>query len=812
MKRIGQKAVNPSNFSHFAFWGVLFVFSVIACAVYYFSLFYPLQYDDFVNVAFNRAIRYLEHPRALIESSKQRIRLLTNLSYALNYAVSGMNIVHYRVTNILLHGLNAGLLCLLLLRLFPFQRGLAFLVSLLFCIHPLTTESVIYLSGRSNLLMFFFLLGGLVLFFYDGKAKKESLRHFLLRSVGLYLFFALSVLSKESGVLLLLWFVLLARFSQLSWYRIGIASAPIVLTCCFAFYWKFSYMKAAYAGIFHGPDAASMTILQWYYTQISLLPKILGLFWVNGWQSIHHPVKLVHSFSNIQFLFGFILLLVASVVAINPRKIFSVNIALASGLFLTSLVPTNGVAPLPDIFAERHLYPAVAVFFLFILLLFSHLSMRVFIANIKRYINLVAATVMVAFVFNGLITVGKRWQSAEHLWQHAVKLYHDDYRSALNYTNAILENTGDIEKANSALLRFFNAKRATHLSYTEFNEALSVYRRLLRRTRTQSGLTKKLLADVNRVSDPLWQVGLQTILCEQSIEHDRFCTRVVSAVYAESDQKYYKILKARAYIKIGNSKKTRALLEDVLENEFHRIVAERKWRLEKNMDFKLREAERKLQYSLQESFIRLQQLTKEIAQSVQVHFNQESIEESSGKIVANKEKINQLELLRTEWLHLKDEREKMQKFHAETRKQFNQEVALEGIEMYQKFRDRSHFWPARRLLADIYYTSGEVDRAIDQWEVVKRKLRTFNRIDPNLWEKLARSYESKEDFRRAADSWGDLVAILVDNAEYRRAYAENLKRVGLVKRAKRHLDQSDYYEASRPQFFAKKEIVRAKAF
>jgi len=88
---------------------------------------------------------------------------LTLLSYQLEYHFAGENPSVFHVTNLIVHILNA-LLVLVLFRFFSKTWYVPFLTAILFAIHPINTEAVMWISGRKDLLSAFFFLGSLVLY------------------------------------------------------------------------------------------------------------------------------------------------------------------------------------------------------------------------------------------------------------------------------------------------------------------------------------------------------------------------------------------------------------------------------------------------------------------------------------------------------------------------------------------------------------------------------------------------------------------------------------------------------------------------
>ncbi|MBI5200623.1 MAG: tetratricopeptide repeat protein [Elusimicrobia bacterium] len=86
---------------------------------------------------------------------------LTWLSYSVDYSLWGMEAGGYHLTSVLLHAANAALLCSIALRLLPktrFAEWAAVLAALLFGLHPLRADSVVWISERKDVLSGLFYL------------------------------------------------------------------------------------------------------------------------------------------------------------------------------------------------------------------------------------------------------------------------------------------------------------------------------------------------------------------------------------------------------------------------------------------------------------------------------------------------------------------------------------------------------------------------------------------------------------------------------------------------------------------------------
>jgi len=122
-------------------------------------------------------------------------RPVRSASYAMDYAISGLDPWGYHLTNIALHGLSA--ICVYLIARILFASPLAaLLAALLFAVHPIQTESVTYLSGRRDVLSGLFVLAG----FYTFLRYRQSDR---LRDLVLTILLCpLAFFTKESGIIL----------------------------------------------------------------------------------------------------------------------------------------------------------------------------------------------------------------------------------------------------------------------------------------------------------------------------------------------------------------------------------------------------------------------------------------------------------------------------------------------------------------------------------------------------------------------------------------------------------------------------------
>jgi tetratricopeptide (TPR) repeat protein len=117
--------------------------------VYINALRNPFVYDDYHTVVENRSIAHVTDVRAIVLGALTRP--IVNFSYAVDRALWGTQPLGFHVTNVLLHMLNVVLL-FQLARRFGKDELAAFGAAGLFAVHPMMTEAVGYISGRSEVL------------------------------------------------------------------------------------------------------------------------------------------------------------------------------------------------------------------------------------------------------------------------------------------------------------------------------------------------------------------------------------------------------------------------------------------------------------------------------------------------------------------------------------------------------------------------------------------------------------------------------------------------------------------------------------
>jgi tetratricopeptide (TPR) repeat protein len=185
-------------------WGILLLLGALSLVPYANSLGFDFVWDDRALILENP---YIQDSRLLGEGlgsdfwrspdyperRRSFFRPLVTLSFFLDYSLWGKRPAGYHATNLLLHFINVLLVyaCFSMLA----SRELAVASAALFAVHPIHTESVTWISGRTDLLTSALVLGS---FFCYLTISGRS--HAVLRSVAVGLLYILALLAKEVAI------------------------------------------------------------------------------------------------------------------------------------------------------------------------------------------------------------------------------------------------------------------------------------------------------------------------------------------------------------------------------------------------------------------------------------------------------------------------------------------------------------------------------------------------------------------------------------------------------------------------------------
>lgn len=326
-----------------------------AVAVSYANAFRGVfQFDDFNVIVENPAVHSLA---AYLGDLPKGIRPLLKLSYLLSWTAGG-GPFGFHLVNVLLHAANTLLVYRLALwamegdaaDVVPDRGAVPFVAAFLFAVHPVQTEAVTYISGRSMSMMAFFYLCSLFAYVRGADGGKGW------RYVASPFLFACAVLTKETAVTLpaalVLWEAAFGK-GKGSLREIALRQAPhwaLLLFFAAALAFHGTYRELLLFGF--GGRGVAENLLTQVHGIVYLLSRLVRVDALN----IDPDLPVHVSWSPVLLAEAGILAgsLLIGLVLLRRRP------AAGFGLlwFFLQILPTNSVVPRLDVANERHLYLA----------------------------------------------------------------------------------------------------------------------------------------------------------------------------------------------------------------------------------------------------------------------------------------------------------------------------------------------------------------------------------------------------------------------------------------------------------------------
>ena len=374
-----------------------FLVAVATLVVYSNSFTAGFHFDDIPHIVENYRIRSLHNIPSLLFSN----RGVTITTFALNYAVGGINVVGYHLVNTAIHIANGIMLYFLVFLTMNITRKaggdvdelwskrIAICAALLFAVHPVQTQAVTYLVQRMEILASLFYLLALLLFI-KGAATSSAARRALLYG-GVVLSYILGFASKEiaitlPAILLLYDFTFISRGNLRGllkrWPLYGTLTALLILFVVKTLIplGGFSDVSAASAGF----GVKSIAPLEYLFTQFNVLVYYFILLIVPRIQNLDYDFPVSHGlFEMPQIKDGTALIfplpppfvsLIVLLLVVGCGIYLCVRSAGADGRrgrivsffifwFFILLSPTSSFIPIVDVIFEHRLYLASAGFF-----------------------------------------------------------------------------------------------------------------------------------------------------------------------------------------------------------------------------------------------------------------------------------------------------------------------------------------------------------------------------------------------------------------------------------------------------------------
>src|SRR5438093_807556 len=392
---------------------IIFICSALFASTltaYWNSFNAPFVFDDLATIQRNTQVRFGEFGWSLISP-----RAILYKTFTFNYLLSGQEVWSYHLFNFVLHFLNGMLIFAIADRTF---RGLlseagrsrlyAALTTAFFLLHPLQTESVTYISSRSELLSTFFYLIGLVTFVLW---PKDRTGFYCSLAVGVTYFFGLG--SKEPVV------TLPAAIFVYDYLFISHAEFRPVFSR-----WRFylTYVVGASVAIVYlliklKSTLGGMSSWQYFLTETRVLVRYIRLIVFPVGLNLDYDFRLSSRFFEPAVLGS--LALLAALLFLGwwlrqSRPVFAFSIF----WFFVTISPTSSVVPIVDVIFEHRLYlPLVGVAFSFPFLVeFAYARLRQRAPNPRMVITF-SSVILTALLVGTVMR--------NYVWSDEVRLFKD---------------------------------------------------------------------------------------------------------------------------------------------------------------------------------------------------------------------------------------------------------------------------------------------------------------------------------------------------------------------------------------------------
>jgi len=438
--------------------------------VYGNTLLNSFHFDDIPSILEKPWIRGWDKISQFIFSITQRPLVI--LSFNINYSISEFEVWSYHVFNIGFHIIGTLLVYNLVFQISIFLKdisnkntkpvhSLAFLSASIFALHPLSTQSITYISSRSSSLVTIFYLAALILFFKGFTERKQEGRTGYLYIFGSTLFFMMGGLTKEiivtlPAALFIFHYYFIFRDSPRNWLSQNI---KWILLLFIPFFAAVVY-KQIVGGRILSASSANFSSSTWLLTQTSVVPfeyfrKFLFPFNLN--LDINFPIlrdwlmpKNWIGLCSLGILITIWIRMSLSISKKGPWEIEKRCAGFGIAWIFVTLLPTSSFIPLLDPVMEHRTYLPMVGFALLATSIFSWVKGICQNLNSKKVYYFYSGVVSILILFS-VIAIDRNtiWKDEISLWEDAkrkspglVRPYNnlgEAYDKLGNYDQAIKE-------------------------------------------------------------------------------------------------------------------------------------------------------------------------------------------------------------------------------------------------------------------------------------------------------------------------------------------------------------------------------------
>ena len=341
---------------------------------------------------------------------------LTILSLALNYQFAELSPMSYHLTSVLLHLCNTALVFLLVRQLSSGNNWVSAFVALLFAIHPMHVESVVWISERKDLLYTLFYLAAMIV--YVKYLQTRQVKHL----VWVTILGALSLLCKPAAIVLPLSLLALDYYLRREWKASWIKEKiPLfILSTIMAYVTLTIQSQKAIATVeVHG------IVERIFYAGYGLIWYLLKVI-------VPYPLSALHPFPKELSVYYYLgtAVSVAGILFL-ALKVRSRNYLFGFGFYIINLLLVLQLVSIGNaVVAERYTYvPYISIFFLMAMEVARLIS-----GNGSKYKWIFLSVAGMWICVLGYMTWARIpvWKSSQVLWEDVLSHYPHSARAWTN--------------------------------------------------------------------------------------------------------------------------------------------------------------------------------------------------------------------------------------------------------------------------------------------------------------------------------------------------------------------------------------------
>jgi protein O-mannosyl-transferase len=400
------------------------------------SLHGAFQFDD-TNLPFTTSVT------APFRAWVGGLRPVLMASYWMNARISGDDPFSYHVVNLLIHWISAGLIFFIVRRLLEWGQVqhsrlnlLAGFAAAVFLLHPVQTEAVAYVAGRSECLSATLVFAAFALFLY----RRQTAVSWIVAG-GVLALFGAAVLSKEHTVAL----VGLLLLTDL-WWNPGFSLRgirdnwklylPIVLAAAAGVYsFRGLITNATSAGF----GLKDFTWYQYFFTECRALFVYIFEFLLPVNLTADWDFPISKTIFDHGAIVGLMALLALAGMAWHFRRRFPLA-CYGFFVYLVLMAPTSSILPIKDAVAERRLYFSMIGLLLIVVDLLNRARLD------RKHLTWLCSAVVLLLSIGTFVRAGV-WADPVSLWTDTVAKSPNNRRAHFQLAYALLYTSGRPEVA-----------------------------------------------------------------------------------------------------------------------------------------------------------------------------------------------------------------------------------------------------------------------------------------------------------------------------------------------------------------------------